>query len=96
MPDYGTPKEESYVLSGNRAAPVGKFRLLGVDTFEGPAADFLVGDFNNRAEAIAEATKRAGPMKPMYVYGDDGALVFSAAAKTPSTRWAKKKSKAPA
>jgi len=53
-------------------APAGKFRLLGVDTFDGPASDFLVGDFKDKAEAIAEAAKRAGPMLRMHVFDDQG------------------------
>ena len=71
-PDYGTLVANSYALSGRRAAPAGKFRLLGVDTFDGPASDFLVGDFNDKAEAIAEAAKRAGPMLRMHVFDDQG------------------------
>jgi hypothetical protein len=59
-------------------APTGKFRVIGVDTFEGPAADFLIGDFNDKDQAIAEATARAKPMVPFYVYDDAGKLLFSA------------------
>jgi hypothetical protein len=77
-PDYGTDPKDSYVLCGRRSAPAGKFRLLGVDTFSGPASDFLVGDFNDKREAIAEATKRAQPLTPMYVYNSYGELLFSA------------------
>jgi hypothetical protein len=77
-PDYGTDSKDSYVLCGRRSAPAGKFRLLGVDTFSGPASDFLVGDFNDKREAVAEATKRAQPLTPMYVYNSYGELLFSA------------------
>lgn len=77
-PDYGIDPKDSYVLCGRRSAPAGKFRLLGVDTFSGPASDFLVGDFNDKREAIAEATKRAKPLTPMYVYNSYGELLFSA------------------
>jgi hypothetical protein len=78
-PDYGCDPEDSYVLSGRRAAPAGKFRVLGVDTFSGPCADFLVGDFVSKDDAIREATKRAGSMTGMHVYDDAGEHVFSAA-----------------
>jgi 5-methylcytosine-specific restriction endonuclease McrA len=60
----------------DRKAPAGKFRLLGVDTFYGPGADFLVGDFSYRTEAITEATRRASDMKPFYVYDDAGHLLY--------------------
>jgi hypothetical protein len=59
-------------------APIGKFRLIGVDTFEGPFADFIVGDFTSKDDAIREAAKRARKMNPMYVYDDAGTLLFSA------------------
>ena len=68
----------SLAASGQLKAPKGKFRLIGVDTFEAPDADFLVGDFTDKKEAITEAEKRAGRMRPMYVYDSDGKLIFNA------------------
>jgi hypothetical protein len=57
------------------AAPPRKFRLIGVDTFEGPTSDYLIGDFGTLEEAKAVAAERGGPMNPVYVYGDfPGAL----------------------
>lgn len=72
------PPADSLAGRGQLIAPRGKFRLIGVDTFEGPFADFLVGDFDNRDDAIAEATARGKAMTPMYLYDDAGKLVFSA------------------
>lgn len=76
--NYGSGSEDSLVLSGKRAAPKGKFCLIGVETFVGPFADFLVGDFVSKDDAIREATKLAGDMNPMYVYDDAGELLYSA------------------
>lgn len=53
-------------------APKGKFRVVGVDTFEGPRADYLIGDYDTQEEAEAMATKRGGVMNPTYVYDDKG------------------------
>lgn len=54
----------------DRKAPAGKFRLLGVDTFEGPSADFLVGDFNDKSEARSghEASLRNDPFLRLRRY----------------------------
>ena len=72
--DYGIDPD-SYVLSGRRSAPKGKFRLLLADTFDG--SDSLIGDFCDKGDAIKEATARARPMLRCYVYDDTGANVFS-------------------
>jgi hypothetical protein len=72
------PPADSLAGRGELIAPTGRYRLVGVDTFEGPFADFLVGDFDNREDAIAEAAARAGRLQPFYVYNDRGELVFSA------------------
>jgi hypothetical protein len=71
-------QRDSYAKRGALIAPTGKFRVIGVDTFEGPDADFLIGDFITVAEAIRAAKPRAGDMKPVYVYDDRGKLLFSA------------------
>jgi hypothetical protein len=55
----------------------GKFRVVGVDTFEGPSADYLVDDYDTLAEAVHEARQRGGVMNPVYVYDDQGNNVFS-------------------
>lgn len=73
------PRNDSMAARGELRAPrAGWFRVVGVDTFEAPDADFHIGDFADRGEAIAEATARAGVMRPVYVYDESGDLIFSA------------------
>lgn len=55
-----------------KTAPIGKFRVIGVDTFEGPTADYLIGDYKDRETAINTARIRGGTMNPTYVYDDQG------------------------
>lgn len=57
-------------------APPGKFRVVGVDTFEGPTTDYLIGDFTSADEAIQSAKQHTGVMNPVYVYNDAGMLLF--------------------
>lgn len=71
-------ERDSYAMWGALIAPTGRFRVIGVDTFEGPDADFLIGDFSTEADAIGTAKKRADNMKPVYVHDDKGELRFSA------------------
>jgi hypothetical protein len=59
-------------------APKGKFRVVGVDTFEGPTADYLIGDFDSLKEAMAETDKHGGVMNPVYCYDDQGTMLHSA------------------
>ena len=59
-------------------APPGKFRVIGVDTFEGPLEDYLIGDFEDKDVAIKTATNKAGDMNPCYVYDDQGKRIFGA------------------
>jgi hypothetical protein len=77
VPDFGIPKH-SLAARGKLIAPSNRFRLVGVDTFSGPFDDFLVGDYEDKDDAIREASARGGKMKPYYVYDDAGTLVFSA------------------
>ena len=58
-------------------APKGKFRVIGVDTFEGPRADYLIDDFDKLKDAIEEARGHAGSMNPCYVYDDRGRGMWS-------------------
>jgi hypothetical protein len=58
-------------------APKGKFRVIGVDTFEGPRADYLIDDFKSLHAAIASARSHAGNMNPCYVYDDEGSSMWS-------------------
>jgi len=51
-------------------APKGKFRVVGVDTFDG--GDWVQGDFDTLDAAMAEARSKGGEMTKMYVYDDKG------------------------
>ena len=53
-----------------RRALKGKYRVIGVDTFDG--GDWVEGDFSSSAEALAHANRRGGPMTKMHVYDDNG------------------------
>ena len=60
------------------AAPLGKFRVVGVDLFS--HEDYLVGDYDSRAKAFKVAddnnTKRPGSMDDIYhVYDDQGTYI---------------------
>jgi hypothetical protein len=54
----------------SRRAPKGKFRVVGVDTFDG--GDWVDKDCNTLDEAIAHADGRGGTMLKMHVYNDEG------------------------
>lgn len=51
-------------------APEGKFRVVGVDTFDG--TDWVEGDFNSQSEACLHAMRCGGEMLKMHVYDDAG------------------------
>lgn len=55
-----------------REAPKGKFRLVGVDTFDG--TDWLVDDFKTLNAAMRRAKKETAgkDMLKMHVYDDTG------------------------
>lgn len=72
------PPPDSLAGSGKLIAPKGRFRVVLVDTFEGPFADVLLGDFSNQQDAKKVALAHAGNMTPCYVYDDCGKLIFSA------------------
>ena len=59
-----------------RAAPKGKFRVVGVDTFDG--GDWVQGDFNTKKKALEVAAAKGGQMTMMYIYDDKGKCVDSA------------------
>jgi hypothetical protein len=64
------------------AAPVGMYRVIGVDTFEHPTeGDYLVGDFDTLEEAKRAADKTGGQANPVYVYDDKGKLRHEAGSK---------------
>lgn len=50
--------------------PKGKFRVIGVDTFDG--GDWVQGDFDTKEEALACARAKGGNMTKMHVYDDTG------------------------
>jgi len=54
----------------SRAAPKGKFRVVGVDTFDG--TDWVQGDFDTVEKATEHARKHSGNMCMMHVYDDRG------------------------
>lgn len=62
-------------LGGLQAAP-GKFRIIGVDTFDG--GDWLQDEVDTLAEAVKIADEHGGEMTKMYVYDDQGKRVHSA------------------
>ena len=51
-------------------APAGKFRVVGVDTFDGD--DWVQGDFDTQEEALNVANEKGGTMTKMHVYDDKG------------------------
>jgi hypothetical protein len=51
-------------------APEGKFRVVGVDTFDG--TDWVEGDFNTKEAALRHANLRGGEMLKMHAYDDKG------------------------
>jgi hypothetical protein len=53
------------------------YRVVGVDTFDSPDADYLIGDFSSKKDALAAARREAGEMCPVYVYSDSGELMGS-------------------
>jgi hypothetical protein len=60
-----------------KAPMPGYFRVVGVDTFEGPTADYLIGDYGTLKKAQVMARQSRGKMTPVYVYDSDGNLVFT-------------------
>lgn len=57
----------------SRCAPRGKFRVVGVDTFDG--GDWLEGDFPTLEKAKKRASEEGGQMTVMYIYNDNGQCV---------------------
>src|SRR5262249_59854298 len=67
----------SLASEGKLKAPRGKFRVVGVDTFEGPDADYLIEDADSLKKARQLADQNVGDMNPTYVYDDKGEHVYS-------------------
>ena len=59
------------------AAANGQFRVIACDTFEGPFADYLVGEFADLQDAIQAAKDELSAMVAVYVYDDQGVLRFN-------------------
>lgn len=57
----------------SRCAPKGKFRVVGVDTFDG--TDWVEGDFDTLSQAQKHANKRtkSQQMLKMHIYDETGA-----------------------
>jgi len=53
------------------------FRVIACDTFEGPFADHLVGEFTDLTDAIRAAKNALEPMTSVCVYDDKGVLQFN-------------------
>lgn len=62
----------------SRKAPAGKFRVIGVDTFDGD--DWVEGDFDTVNLARAHAAKKTAgeQMLKMHIYNDQGIHVAAA------------------
>jgi len=58
-------------------ASADQFRVIACDTFEGPFADYLVGDFADLQTAIHAAKGALEPMTAVYVYDAKGVLQFN-------------------
>ena len=57
-------------------APMGKFRIVGVDTFSNE--DWVEGDFVTLEQAKHVANQRGGEMRKMYIYNDQGNYLYEA------------------
>ncbi len=68
----------SLASEGKLTAPLGKFRVIGVDLFEAWDADYLVGDFEDLETALEAAKQRNHPekMNVAYVYNDSGTRLY--------------------
>jgi hypothetical protein len=57
-------------------ATAGKFRVVGVDTFESPTAHYLIGDYDTRWKAKMACDIHGGQMNPCYLYDDRGIVLY--------------------
>ncbi len=62
----------------SRKAPNGKFRVVGVDTFDG--GDWLVGDFDTLVIATSHVNEhtKGKQMLIMHVFDDTGSHIYKA------------------
>jgi hypothetical protein len=70
---------ESFVrwLDMDLAAPPGKVRVIGFDTFTVPLEEFLIGDFDSLEEALGVATKSTNESISTHCYDDEGVKIAS-------------------
>jgi hypothetical protein len=66
------------IQSTTLQAPKGKFRVVGVKTFESLTTDYLIGDFDTLDEAQHVAGMKGRERHPVYVYSDQENLLFEA------------------
>lgn len=59
-------------------APKGKFRVIGVDTFDLDGSDWIEGDFDTTELAVEHANKKGATMTKMHIYDDKGNHVHDA------------------
>ncbi len=57
-------------------APEGKFRVIGVDTFD--HSDWIYGDYDTKEEAISLANTKGGTMLKTHVYDDQANHIHQA------------------
>ena len=57
-------------------APEGKFRVVGVDTFDG--TEWVEGDYDTYLMAQSVALKKGGAMLKTHVYDENGKHLFEA------------------
>lgn len=53
-------------------APEGKFRVIGVDTFDGDDPGHIIGDYDTKITAVTIALAKGGAMYKTHVYDDQG------------------------
>jgi hypothetical protein len=56
-------------------APIGKYRVLGVDVGAEWAALYVIGDFDAIAAAEHAATQTVGLGGPVFIYNDQSRLI---------------------
>jgi len=66
----GTKEKEKKMTTLELKAPPGKFRVVGVDTFDG--TDWIYGDYDTIEEATSLANSKGGEMLKTHVYDDAG------------------------
>ena len=51
-------------------APLGKYRVIAVDTFDG--TDWIVGEYDDYVESLQSAKDNGGTMQVTHIYDDKG------------------------